>query len=221
MPAPLRRWRKPPWRYDSQTCTAACRGRRPRSRCRGPSRRPRAVSRCGNDSTIRPAEWAVPARQGQAEKASNCPAYSAVNRRASQLSAVLSMVSRACTQARRSPPAVNAASACRSWSGPGPVLGIVDHGEEAAARERQRGVERLRLGARPDLRRGQDLERMAEIERRGAPGLVIVGFEHEFHVQFLARIIRYYGANATSLGGVLYLMPPPLVFLGYQSCLAF
>jgi hypothetical protein len=29
-------------------------------------------------------------------------------------------------------------------------------------------------------------------------GLVVVGFDDEFHVELFGRVIRYYGANATS-----------------------
>jgi hypothetical protein len=28
---------------------------------------------------------------------------------------------------------------------------------------------------------------------------VVVGFQHELHIEFFERIIRYYGANATSV----------------------
>jgi hypothetical protein len=78
------------------------------------------------------------------------------------------------------------------------ILRVVDDGI-GAARQRQRDVERLRLGARADRRGDDDFERRSEIEAaKGSLGFAIVGLEDEFNVEFFRRIIRYYGANATS-----------------------
>ena len=57
------------------------------------------------------------------------------------------------------------------------VLGVIDDGVQAA-RERQRDVERLRLGARTDRRCRDDFERQTEVEAgKGTSGFVVVGFE--------------------------------------------
>ena len=73
--------------------------------------------------------------------------------RASQLSAVLSMVRLACTQVEPIAAAAKGVERAAELIGFRRVLGVVDDGV-GAARERQRDVERLRLGARPD-RAGQ------------------------------------------------------------------
>ena len=64
-----------------------------------------------------------------------------------------------------------------------PILGVVD-GDEGAARQWQRDVQRLRLGARPDAGGDHDLERRASRSRgERLAGLVIVGFEDELDVE--------------------------------------
>ena len=69
---------------------------------------------------------------------------------ASQLSAVLSMVRLACTQASRWPPGETPDRAAK-LIGFGLILGVIDD-REGAARQRQRYVERFGLGARTDRR---------------------------------------------------------------------
>ncbi len=72
-----------------------------------------------------------------------------------------------------------------------PVFGVVD-GREGATRKRQRPVKRLRLGARSARRRGDDLERYAEIEaRQRNSSLQVVGFRGEFNVEFLGWVIEF------------------------------
>src|ERR1700689_2933639 len=79
------------------------------------------------------------------------------------------------------------------------VLGVI-HDRIGAARHWQRHIECFRLGARANRRSGDDFERRSEREtRQRAPGLLVVAFDDEFHVEFFRRIIRYYGANATGL----------------------
>jgi hypothetical protein len=75
----------------------------------------------------------------------------------------------------------------------------VEHRDERAADEWQRGVERLRLGARAVLGGEYDLEGRSELQLcdRLARN-VVVGFEDQFDIQLFERVIRYYGANATS-----------------------
>src|SRR5579871_1626374 len=85
------------------------------------------------------------------------------------------------------------------------VFRIID-GNERSLRERKRDIERLRFGTRSEGRRNDDRKRWAEIEPgKRAPGLVIVGFQDEFHIQFFTRIVRYYGANATKSGLTLWI----------------
>ena len=79
-------------------------------------------------------------------------AYSMVKKRVSQLSSVLSITSRACRQATFGGARAKVATASRSWSRIGHVLGVVDR-HELAAREGQRDVERPRLGPRLARRR--------------------------------------------------------------------
>ena len=110
--------------------------------------------------------------------------------RASQLSAVLSMHSRACTQASFLPPVIESLQGAAQLVGLRPVLGIVDHGE-AAARERQRDVERLRFGARAARGDGDDRDRdAAAAGGDGGAGLAVVGFERDDDVELLGRIVE-------------------------------
>jgi len=124
-----------------------------------------------------------------------------VNSRASQPSAVLSMVSRACTQAI----AVLALRMHRARGATDPARGVfgIEHGRERAACERERGIERFRFGARATVRRDQDVEWRAEFEpRKGALRRHVVRFEREDDLQFFARVIRYYGANPGRSGNI-------------------
>jgi hypothetical protein len=78
------------------------------------------------------------------------------------------------------------------------ILGVVDDRERAAS-EWQCDVERLRFGPRPVERRRDDFKRRTQLESgERPPGVVVIRLHDEFHVEFLGRIIRYYGANATS-----------------------
>ena len=121
---------------------------------------------------------------------SNWPAYSAVNSRASQ--AVGGIVD--------AEPRLHAgeaiAAAAEGLQGAAqlvwlrPVFGVVDH-REAAARERQRDVERLRFGARPecrhrDHRHGQAA--LAGIERSAC--FAIVGLDRDDDVELLGRVVE-------------------------------
>ena len=79
------------------------------------------------------------------------------------------------------------------------VLRIIDHGERPLS-EWQRRTECLRLGARPNRRRRDDRKGRPQFElRERLPGVVIVGFEDELHVELFWRIVRYVGANATNM----------------------
>ena len=71
-----------------------------------------------------------------------------------------------------------------------PVLGVVDH-REGAARERQRDVERFRLGARAWRRHRDHRDRDAVVAGgdRGAR-FAIVGLDRDDHVEFFGRIIE-------------------------------
>lgn len=77
------------------------------------------------------------------------------------------------------------------------VLGVVHH-EITAAREGQRRLQRLRLGARAGIGCDDDLERAVEIERldRGKRSFVI-RLADQFDVQFFARIIPALGSKCT------------------------
>ena len=79
--------------------------------------------------------------------------------------------------------------------GLGAVLGVVDD-DEIAAREIEREVHRLGLGARQAGRDPDDFERAVELGT-GARGIRIVGLDDQFDVQAVARIVRYVGASAT------------------------
>ncbi len=73
--------------------------------------------------------------------------------------------------------------------GVGPVLGVVDRGERAA-RQRERSIERLGLGARSRRRCGYDLERRSEFEPQKCEArLDVVGLDNELHVQLLGRVV--------------------------------
>jgi hypothetical protein len=81
----------------------------------------------------------------------------------------------------------------------GPVFGIIDDGK-SAARERQRDIKRLRLGAWTDVGRDDDLERrgkLAACECRA--GFRVVVFDDQLDVEFLGGIVRSDGASATNL----------------------
>src|SRR5271156_498047 len=78
------------------------------------------------------------------------------------------------------------------------ILRVIDDGV-GAARQRQRNVERLRLGARADRRGNDDFKRRSEMEAAdGGLRFAILGFQDQFYVPVFRRLIQYYGANATS-----------------------
>jgi len=78
------------------------------------------------------------------------------------------------------------------------ILGVVDDRERAAS-EWQRDVERFWFGPQPVERRRDDFKRRTQLESgERPPGVVVIRLRDEFHVEFLGRITRYYGANATS-----------------------
>ena len=97
---------------------------------------------------------------------------------------------RACTQARFAAAGLEGLQGAAQLIGLGPVFGVVDHGE-MAAREGQRDIERLRLGARALRRHGDHRDRHAAGARLdGRARLAVVGFDGEDHVELLARIIE-------------------------------
>ena len=189
-PAPLRTSSRQSPRSDSRSVQAACPDRRLRSRCRNPRHRLRAARRYGNDWTSRRAAAADPRRDRPGRNRSNCAAYSAVKRRASQPSSVLSMVRLACTQARSLALAEKTIERLAELVGLRSVLGVIDHGE-CPARKGKRRVERLRLGARTARRRGDDLERRAEIKpRQRRRGFDVVGLYHDLDIELLWRVVQ-------------------------------
>ena len=100
------------------------------------------------------------------------------------------MHSRACTQASLSPLGAERLQGAAQLVGLRPVFGVVDH-REAAAHERQRNVERLRLGARAGRRNGDDRNRNATAARGdGGAGLAVVGFQRDDDVELLGRIVE-------------------------------
>ena len=71
-----------------------------------------------------------------------------------------------------------------------PVLRI-EHRHECAARERQRGVEGLRFGARAAPWRDDDFERWSELQRvECLPRLLVVGFDYELDIELLRWVIE-------------------------------
>jgi hypothetical protein len=63
----------------------------------------------------------------------------------------------------------------------------------------QRGIQRLGLGARAAARRDDGLERRPKpLRRNRVARFAVVGFDDELDVELFRRIVRYYGANATS-----------------------
>ncbi len=74
--------------------------------------------------------------------------------------------------------------------GLGLILGIED-GDELAARERQRVVARLGLGARQRVRHADDLERARQAQRLGRlDRLDVVGLQDQLHVELRLRIVH-------------------------------
>jgi hypothetical protein len=79
------------------------------------------------------------------------------------------------------------------------VLGI-EYDKEFAARQRQGDVERAGFGPWPAAGSDDDLVGGGQIRGLDCePRRMIVALDHELDVELAARIVRYYGATATSL----------------------
>lgn len=67
----------------------------------------------------------------------------------------------------------------------------VEHGDERSAGKRHGDIEGARLGARRALGGDHDLmRRMRRVRPQRGGGGVVVGFDHEFHVELRSRIIE-------------------------------
>ena len=78
------------------------------------------------------------------------------------------------------------------------ILGVVD-GQQRASRKRSGKIHGARFGLGRANWRNQNLVRRAgRMAAQGCFGGLVVSLDNKDYIEFRSRIVRYYGANATS-----------------------